>query len=131
MAKNAKKPASKPTKTADEVHTQAHPSREARTQAYDNLLKRLVEHQAEAILPLFFPQLKILRLEELTIEMLVPPRRGDRVYKAYRQRPDGSVRAVILQVEYETGDNPKMDKRLHVYHAILYEKYELERKSVV
>lgn len=126
-ASNAKKASSTITtaKTSKKKANKTSSSEAARTQTYDNLLKRLVEHQTEAILPLLFPQLKILRLEELTIEMLVPPRRGDRVYKAYRQRSNGSVQAVILQVEYETGDNPKMDKRLHVYHAILYEKYEL------
>ena len=106
-------------------------SEAARTQSYDNLLKRLVEHQAKALLPIFFQHLPIVRLEELTIELLIPPRRGDRVYKAYLRRADGSLKTVILQVEFEADDNQKMDKRLHVYHAVLHEKYELPVYSLL
>ena len=103
----------------------------ARTQGYDNLLKRLVEHQAEKLLPFFFPGKTIVRLEELTVELLIPPRRGDRVYKAYLRRADGTLKAVILQVEFEASDNQNMDKRLHVYHDVLYEKYGLPVRSLL
>lgn len=94
---------------------------EGQHQPYDNLLKRLVENQPAAILPLLFPDLAILAIEELNVEVLIPPRRTDRVYKVTTE----SGEVVILHAEFESGTNSKMDKRLLIYHALLLEKYNL------
>ncbi|MGH2480031.1 MAG: hypothetical protein ACRDHW_10290, partial [Ktedonobacteraceae bacterium] len=103
----------------------------AKKQAYDNLLKQLVENQADALLPLLFPDVRIERLEELNVEVLIPPRRTDRVYKAYLRQRDGREAAVILQVEIESGENGTMDTRLLVYHALLLDKYQLPVYSLI
>lgn len=95
-------------------------------QPYDNLLKRLLEGQYTAIIPLLFGKNKIEILEELTVEMLIPPRRGDRVYKViYKDEIH------ILHFEFEASGSGKMDKRLLVYHALLLEKYGLPVISMI
>ncbi|MEO7018663.1 MAG: hypothetical protein ABI234_00745 [Ktedonobacteraceae bacterium] len=68
----------------------------------------------------------IERIEELTVEMLIPPRRGDRVYKVFYK---GEWH--ILHCEFESSSNSKMDKRLLVYHVLLWEKYELPIISII
>lgn len=94
---------------------------EAQNQSYDNLLKRFLENQSTVILPLLFPDLVSEVVEELNIELLVPPRRADR---AYRTRPnDHSSEQEIMHIEFESSSNTNMDKRLLVYHALLLEKY--------
>lgn len=100
---------------------------EGHAQPYDNLLKRLVENQPATILPLLFPELAIVAIEELNVEVLIPPRRTDRVYKA----TSGSGEVVILHAEFESGPNNKMDKRLLIYHALLLEKYNLPVISLI
>jgi hypothetical protein len=91
-------------------------------QPYDNLLKRLVENQPKQIIPLLFPGLVGEVLEELNVEVLLPPRRMDRVYKT---RPEASAAEEILHLEFEVTANGKMDVRLLIYHALLLEKHEL------
>src|SRR5579884_1597454 len=98
-------------------------AQESPHQPYDNLLKRLVENQPKAILPQLFPDLVSEVLAELTIEVLIPPRRTDRVYKTRSEKTRDAQQ--ILHLEYEVSFNPRMEKRLLVYHALLYEKHEL------
>jgi hypothetical protein len=100
---------------------------EGQSQPYDNLLKRLVENQPAAILPLLFPDLAIVTVEELNVEVLIPPRRTDRVYKV----TTGEGEVVILHAEFESGSNPIMNKRLLIYHALLLEKYDLPIISLI
>lgn len=96
---------------------------EAQHQSYDNLLKRLLENQSTAILPLLFPELISEVLEELNVEVLIPPRRTDRIYKT---RPESLASGQeIMHIEFESSSNDKMDKRLLIYHALLLEKYDL------
>ncbi len=102
------------------------PSTNAKNQSYDNLLKRMLEHQYQAIIPLLLRDSTIEAIEELTVEMLIPPRRGDRVYKVFYK---GEWH--ILHCEFESSSNGKMDKRLLVYHALLWEKYELPIISII
>ncbi len=83
---------------------------DAQNQSYDNLLKRLVENQPRQILPLLFPGLISEVLEELNIEVLIPPRRVDRVYKTRPGNPEDGLQ--ILHFEYEVSFNPNMDTRL-------------------
>lgn len=99
---------------------------DTRQQPYDNLLKRLLEHQPLAIIPFLLPDGDITIVEELNIEVLLPPRRTDRVYKALYRRE-----VHILHVEVETSTNHNMDKRLLVYHALLLEKYNLPIISII
>lgn len=49
-------------------------SHEADNQSYDHLLKRLVEHQPAIVIPLLFPRVAAEVLEEINVEMLIPPR---------------------------------------------------------
>lgn len=97
-----------------------------RQQPYDNLLKRLLENQASSIIPLLLPEGDVTIVEELNIEVLLPPRRTDRVYKAPYK---GEMH--IFHIEFESSANTKMDKRLLVYHALLLEKHELPIISVI
>jgi hypothetical protein len=97
-------------------------------QPYDNLLKRLVQNQPNAILPLLFPRLVKEVIGEINIEILIPPRRTDRVYKIL---PVDGEEEEIFHIEYEASPNNKMDKRLLVYHAVLYEEHELPITSVI
>lgn len=101
---------------------------EAQKQPYDNLLKRLVKNQSNVILPLLFPDLVKEVTGEVNIEILIPPRRTDRVYKIL---PVDSDEEEIIHVEYEVSHNGKMDKRLLVYHSVLYEEHELPITSVI
>jgi predicted transposase YdaD len=98
-------------------------------QSYDNLLKRLVENQPAAILPWLFPDLGIEIVEELNVEVLLPPRRTDRVYRARLRKYGGKM--VILHVEFESTANTKMAKRLLIYHALLLEKHNLPVLSLI
>ena len=101
---------------------------DAQKQPYDNLLKQFVEKQPDVILPLLFPDLVREVVGEVNIEILLPPRRVDRVYKML---PVDGEEEEILHVEYEVSPNDKMDKRLLVYHSVLYEKHELPITSVI
>lgn len=99
---------------------------ESRQQPYDNLLKRLLERQYTTIIPLLFGDNEVKIFEELTVEMLIPPRRGDRIYKGlYRNEMH------ILHFEFESSSNSKMDRRLLIYHALLLEKYGLPIISMI
>lgn len=98
-------------------------------QPYDNLLKRLVENQSNVILPLLLPGLVGEVLEELNIEVLIPPRRTDRVYKTRPRLAEGEPE--IAHLEYEVSVNGKTDRRRLVYHALLYEKHDLPIRSIL
>ncbi|SRR5579885_2733509 len=102
---------------------------ERQNQPYDNLLKRLVENQAHQIIPLLFSDLVSEVLEELNIEVLIPPRRTDRVYKTPPEDPDSGQE--IMHIEFESSASGKMDKRLLIYHSLLLEKYELPINSMI
>ena len=101
----------------------------AHNQTYDNLLKRMVENQSTIILPLLFPDLVSEVVDELNIELLVPPRRTDRVYRARPADPEDDLS--IVHVEFESSANSKMDKRLLIYHALLWEKYDQPITSII
>ena len=100
---------------------------EAQKQSYDNVLKRLVENQAAQIIPLLFRNLVLEVVEELNIEVLLPPRRTDRVYRSR----DENGHLIILHIEFESKANSKMAKRLLIYHALLWEKYDLPIISII
>lgn len=97
-------------------------------QPYDNLLKRLVQNQPNAILPMLFPDLVKEVIGPLNIEILIPPRRTDRVYKIL---PVDGEEEEIFHIEYEASPNNNMDKRLLVYHSVLYEEHGLPITSVI
>src|SRR5579864_3153587 len=106
--------------------SESEPATDAQKQVYDNVLKRLVEKQAASIIPLLLGPLAPEVIEELNIEVLIPPRRTDRAYKTRSQ--DGLE---VLDLEFETSASSKIDKRLLIYHAILLEKYELPVTSLL
>lgn len=93
---------------------------DAQKQIYDNLLKRLIENQFAAIIPLLFSVLSPTILRELSIEALLPPRRMDRVYLL--STPFGQV---ILHIEIEAAPKGRgqISRRVLVYHSPLLEKY--------
>jgi hypothetical protein len=103
--------------------------REAQNQVYDSVLKRMLEHQPAVLLPLLFPELPEAEvIEELNVEVILPPRRTDRVYKV-RSGADGEH--LILHVEFEASANQEMAKRLLIYHALLFEKYNVPILSMI
>jgi hypothetical protein len=86
----------------------------------------LVEKQAASVIPLLLGPLASEVVEELNIEVLIPPRRTDRAYKTRSE--DGLE---VLDLEFETCASSKIDKRLLIYHAILLEKYDLPVTSLL
>lgn len=70
------------------------------------------------------------RKGRINVEILLPPRRADRVYKIVPVNSEDSEEE-ILHVEYEVSPNMRMDKRLLVYHSFFYEKHELPITSVL
>jgi hypothetical protein len=67
------------------AHSKSEPATDAQKQVYDNVLKRLVEKQADSVIPLLLGPLATEVVEELNIEMLIPPRRSDRAYMSFYQ----------------------------------------------
>src|SRR5258708_6565053 len=87
------------TKTASQkqVIEEASEREDAQHQVYDNVVKRLIEVQFTLILPILFSMLKpVTNLRELNIELLIPPRRSDRIYLARTK-----AGWVILHIEIE------------------------------
>src|SRR5215472_6122766 len=113
-------------KARPDVHGKSESATDAQKQVYDNVLKRLVEKQAASVIPLLLGPLAPEVVEELNIEVLIPPRRTDRAYKTRSE--DGLE---VLDLEFETSANSKIDKRLLIYHAILLEKYDLPVTSLL
>src|ERR1700751_461893 len=109
-----------------QLGAQSESATDAQKQVYDNVLKRLVEKQATSVIPLLLGPEVLEVVEELTIEMLIPPRRTDRAYKTRSE--DGLQ---VLDLEFETRASSTIDKRLLVYHAVLLEKYALPVTSVL
>lgn len=99
---------------------------ESQQQPYDNLLKRLLENQPTTVIPLLLNDGALQIIEELNIEVLLPPRRTDRVYRSVR---NGKMK--IIHFEFESTPNPKMDRHLLIYHALLLEKYDHPIKSTI
>ena len=104
---------------------EASMAEEHQKQPYDNVLKMVLEGQQAALLPQLLGE-EVIYLEELTIEVLTPPLRADRVYKV-----DYRAEAHILHLEFESGPNSRMDARLLAYHAYLFYKYDLPVLSVI
>src|SRR5215469_5893607 len=104
----------------------SEPATDAHKQVYDNVLKRLVEKQAASIIPLLLGPLATEVVQELNIEVLIPPRRSDRAYKT---RSEEGLE--VLDLEFETAANGKIDKRVLIYHSILWEKYDLPVTSLI
>ena len=101
-------------------------AREAQQQPYDNLLKRLLEGQPTTIIPLLLGDSAIQVVEEVNVEVLIPPRRTDRVYKSvYKEK------VKIFHFEFESAPDAKMDRRLLIYHALLLEKHSLPITSII
>lgn len=100
----------------------------ASAQPYDNLLKRLVEKQPKVVLPMLFPNLVREVTGEINVEILLPPRRADRVYKIL---PVDNEEEEILHVEYEVSPNKETGPRVLVYHAVLYDKHHMPINSVL
>ena len=111
---------------AKQTRPKGEPATDAQKQVYDNVLKRLVEKQAASVIPLLLGPLVTEVIEELNIEVLIPPRRTDRAYKT---RSENGLE--VLDLEFETAANGKIDKRLLIYHAILLEKYDLPVTSLL
>src|SRR5579864_4271977 len=97
--------------------SQSEATTDAQKQVYDNVLKRIIEKQAASVIPPLLGPLATEVMEELNIEVLIPPRRTDRVYKTRSENGLG-----VLDLEFENKASSTIDKRLLIYHAILLEK---------
>ena len=100
---------------------------DAQKQVYDNLLKRLIEGQFEEVIPLLFADLHPIKIEELTIEALLPPRRMDRVYLITT-----TTGKLILHLEIEVAPKGRgpTSRRMLVYHSLLLEKYNENDENI-
>jgi hypothetical protein len=100
---------------------------EAHKQIYDNVCKRLIEGQARDIIALLFPDLQVIDVEELTIEVLLPPRRMDKVHLITTSKC-----SAILHLEIEVSPNGRgpMSRRMLVYHSLLLEKYNKNDEDI-
>ncbi len=106
-------------------------------QPYDNILKRILESRPAEIIPRLLDGgnieireiLEVNIYQELNIELLIPPRRVDRVYKGtYRGNPH------IFHFEVETAERVMRSivaKRMLIYHSLLFEKYNLPVISAI
>lgn len=99
---------------------------DAQNQTYDNILKRILEDHASEIIPCLLAEKDVEIIEALNVEVLIPPRRNDRVFKAWHKG-----QRHIVDFEIEVSSNARMDVRLLIYHALLLEKYELPVISVI
>jgi predicted transposase YdaD len=99
----------------------------AQNQVYDNLLKRLIEGQFEEVIPFLFADLHPIKIEELTIEVLLPPRRMDKVYLITT-----SSGKLILHLEIEVAPKGRgpLSRRMLVYHSLLLEKYNEKDENI-
>ncbi|MBO0779121.1 MAG: hypothetical protein J2P37_09880 [Ktedonobacteraceae bacterium] len=105
-------------------HTHREQTLHAEQQAYDTVLKSMLEGHEQEVLP--HSLAGVSYQETLTIETLRTPLRVDRVYRvAYRQRPH------ILHIEFESGTDHRMGARLLNYHAYFHQKYELPVISII
>lgn len=93
-------------------------------QPYDSLLKSLLEGHERELLPYFFSE--AIYLDTLDIEVHRTTLRVDRVYKILYEGQEH-----ILHLEFESGPDDDMDRRLLDYHAYLYRKYGLPVISVI
>lgn len=85
-------------------------------QAYDNVLKSMLEGHEQEVLPQFLEGIEYL--ETLDIETLRTPLRVDRVYLVmYRGEKH------ILHIEFEASPDKDMGARLLNYHAYFHHKY--------
>src|SRR5260370_31995618 len=107
-----------PKKPRQQLNTPDPQPIDPQQQPYDNLLKRLVAHQHEAIIRLLLGDSSITGIEAINVEMLLPIKRGDLVYRIFYQ---GEWH--ILHFEFESSPNGKMDKRLNFYNAFLWYEY--------
>jgi len=112
--------AKKPRKTRQWPSGAGEPSLDPQQQPYDNLLKRLVAHQYEAIIRLLLRDNSITEIEPINIEMLPPIQRGDLIFRLFYQ---GEWH--LLHFEFETSPDGTMDRRLHFYSSFLWYEYGL------
>lgn len=112
----------------------------SKNQPYDNIFKRILEANPAEIIPRLLDEgdiaireiLEVNIHEELNIELLIPPRRVDRVYKGeYRGEPHIFHFEVETGSKYEKEAGRKTAKRMLVYHSLLVEKYGLPVISVI
>ena len=94
------------------------------SQPYDSLFKSLLEGYESQLLPHFCEGTKYI--ETLDVEVHRTTLRVDRVYKVwYKDEPH------VLNLEFESSSNSKMDERLLEYHVYLHRKYKLPVISVI
>lgn len=111
-----------------EQHSNAEKqSKESQQQVYDNVIKRLIEGQFAEIIPLLFSTLKPVKIEELTVEALLPPRRMDRVY---RVRTDIGEAILHIEIEMAPKGREQTSRRMLIYHALFLEKYGQKKKKL-
>jgi hypothetical protein len=103
-------------------------SSDSQKQIYDNIFKHLIDHQAEEIIPLLFPQLQPTAIQVRTIEALPPPRRMDKVFQA-----DTILGKVVFDIEIEASPRGRdqTSVRMLAYHGYLLDEYFNYRKERV
>ena len=103
-------------------------SNTAQIQPNDNVFKRLIENQYETVIPLLFPQLCPTRIRERPIEILLPPRRMDRVFLM-----DTPLGRIVLDLEIEASAKKtrfSISRRMLIYHACLLDEYNSRDEGI-
>ncbi len=87
-------------------------------QKYDSTLKSWVKDDPKTIIPVLLPG--AVFQEAVDIEVIKPTMRADRVFKVlYKGIPH------LLNIEFESGADAVMRKRLLVYNAVLHMEYTI------
>ena len=94
------------------------------SQPYDTTLKDWLRQEAGRVLPILLPG--AVYEGTLTIELIRPPLRADKVLKVMYNEEES-----IFHAEFESGSDTRMAARLLAYNAILYEDYDLPVISMI
>jgi hypothetical protein len=93
-------------------------------QPYDTTFKDWIRQQPANILPVLLPGATYE--DTLDVEVVRPTMRTDKVFKMIYNGKE-----CILDVEFESGKDPRLLSRLLVYNSILYHDYQIPVMTLV
>ena len=94
------------------------------SQQYDSTLKDWLRQAAGSVLPILLPG--AVYTGTLTVELIRPPIRADKVFKIIYDGID-----CVLHIEFESGSDTYMAARMNAYNAVLYNDYHIPVISMV
>ncbi len=94
------------------------------SQQFDTTLKDWLRQEAASVLSILLPG--AVYTETLTIELIRPTIRADKVFKIIYDDMD-----CVLHIEFESGSDTYMAARVNAYNAVLYNDYHIPVISMV